>query len=40
MREKIADTRVVPGAIDEDFLDGIGVVAELGGDGVKAVDQT
>jgi len=39
MREQIAGARIVAGNIDEDFLDGIGVVTKLGGDGVKAVDQ-
>ena len=39
MREQIAGARIVARGIDEDFLDGVGIVPKLGGDGVKAVDQ-
>ena len=34
-----AASSIAAGNIDEDFLDGIGVVTKLGGNGVKTVDQ-
>ena len=37
---QVSNAGVVPLGVDEDFKDGIGLVTQLGDDGVKTVDET
>ena len=38
--QQIARPGVIPAGIDENLDDGVGLVAQFGDDGVKAVDET